>query len=279
MSDVELDVVIPALREQSLEDALWSLAHGTVRPDLVTLVSNEASADHETYGLNLRILRFRTDAYAVGESDVALRRNIGIWASPCSHVLTFDDDELAPATLVAESLRVLATERYFWGHYRFVDIESYGRERLLELPPEHGEEREHPPNAWHFWLSCYGGLFGAERRAVIEVGGYDMAFSGRHGGEDQNFGRRLARALDDNDMVFVHEPPFAWHPTERVGVLPRAWSNVCGEHRLVDGEVGGSAALVCADCPYFRVDDADLRGDEPLVQYEHDLVELDAIAL
>ena len=279
MSRIELDVVIPALRERSLDDALWSLAHGSRRPDLVTIVSNEVSAERETHGLAVRILRFRSTAYPVGEGDLALKRNVGMWASPCSHVMTYDDDQVAPATLVEESLRLLERDPYFWGHHRFVNYGWYAPDQLLELGPERGTEREHPPNAWHFWLSCYGGLFGAKKSVVLHVGGYDMGFCGRYGGEDQNFGRRLAKAVDDRDMVFVHEPPFAWHPTERFEVLPRAWSNVCAEHSLVDGVVAGAAASVCAGCPYFRVEDAALDGDDPLVPYDHGLVELEALAL
>ena len=275
MRRVELDVVIPALREGSLDDALWSLSRGRARPDLVTIVSNEVGPERETYGLTVRILRFRSDAYPVGEGDLALKRNIGMWASPCTHVLTYDDDQIAPATLVAESVRLLETEPYFWGHHRFVNYDWYPREQLLDLAPEHGATREHPPNAWHFWLSCYGGLFGAERRIALDVGGYDMGFCGRYAGEDQNFGRRLAKALHGRERVFVHEPPFAWHPTRRLDVLPRAWSNVCAEHRLVEADVAGVPGERCADCPYFRVGTAHLDGDAPLLPYDHSLVEVD----
>ena len=277
MSRVELDVVIPALREEILDDTLWSLAHGTAKPTLVTVVSNEVSADRETYGLDVRVLRFRTDAYAVGDGDLALKRNIGIWASPCTHIMTFDDDQVAPATLVAATVGLLAEAAYAWGHHRFVNYASYAREQLLELGPERGATREHPPNAWHFWLSCYGGLFAARRSVIVDVGGYDMRFCGRHAGEDQDFGRRLAKALDGRDTVFIHEPPFAWHPTERLDVPPRAWSNLCAEHRLVALEIDGVPGSRCSDCPYVRLDDPPELRDEPLVPYDHGAVELEIL--
>ena len=277
MSEVQLDVVIPALREETLDDALWSIAHGTVKPALVTIVSNEVAAERETYGLDVRVIRFRSAAYPVGDGDLALKRNIGIWASPCSHVMTFDDDQVAPASLVETTIELLDREAYVWGHHRFVNYGSYGREQLLELGPERGAQREQPPNAWHFWLSCYGGLFAARRTVVLDVGGYDMRFCGRYGGEDQDFGRRLANAVDNRDMIFVHEPPFAWHPTERLGVPPRAWSNLCDEHRLVAAEIDGVAGSRCSECPYLRLDDPPKLPDQPLVPYNDRLVALEIL--
>ncbi len=104
---MSLDVVVPALRTATIDRLLASLAQGTVRPDAVSLVSNEVPDGLETYGLQVRLLRFRSDRYPIGDRDLALRRDVGIWCSECSHVLTLDDDLVAPANLVETSLELL----------------------------------------------------------------------------------------------------------------------------------------------------------------------------
>ena len=94
---MRIDVVVPVARRRALDGLLYSFSANTIRPDVITLVSNDLSASEvQTYGLDVRLLRFASAAYAVGSIDVALRRNIGIWASDCSHIVTFDDDQLAP---------------------------------------------------------------------------------------------------------------------------------------------------------------------------------------
>src|SRR5215813_7200767 len=102
------------------------------------------------------------------------------------------------------------------------------------MPPDAGRTREFPPNAWHSWMSAYAGLFGADRKVLLQVRGFDMIFSGRHGGEDQNLGRRLAKFVDGGSSIFVYEPPFAWHPEENAPWDQPVVSNVCsGDHQVV----------------------------------------------
>lgn len=273
---MSLDVVVPALRTATIDRLLASLAWGTVRPDVVSLVSNEVPEEIETHGLEVRLLRFRSDRYPIGDRDLALRRDVGIWSSECSHVLTLDDDLVAPANLVESSLELLDRERYFWGHHRYISFAGYAPERLLELPPELGRPREKPPNSWHLWLSCYGGAFGAERALVLELDGFDLAFSCRQSGEDQSFGKRLAARTTGGEHVFIHEPPFAWHPTEPEPWGPPGYSNLCeGGHELERAELNAMPVSSCRRCPYFVALDEDLLfSGDVFVPYDPEAVDV-----
>jgi hypothetical protein len=269
---VSLDVIVPALRTATIDRLLASLAQNTVPPDAVSLVSNEVPEGIETHGLNVRLLRFRSDRYPIGDRDVALRRDVGIWSSECSHVLTLDDDLVAPANLVESSLALLERESHFWGHHRYISFDGYAPERLLELPPELGRPRESPPNSWHLWLSCYGGAFGAERSLVQELGGFDLAFSCRHSGEDQSFGERLS----GGEQVFIYEPPFAWHPTDPEPWGTPAYSNLCdGGHELEPDEVNEMPVSSCCRCPYFvALDEERLFSGEVFLPYDPGAVDV-----
>jgi hypothetical protein len=280
MPPLTLDVVVPAIRTATIGRLLESLAGNSVRPNVVSIVSNEVDPGIETHGLEVRLLRFRSDEYPIGDRDVALRRDVGIWASECSHVLTLDDDVVAPASLIESSLALLREEPYFWGHYRYISIAGYGVERLLELPPELGLKREDPPNSWHLWLSCYAGAFGAERRLVQEVGGFDLAFSCRHGGEDQSFGKRLAAHVAGTERVFIHEPPFVWHPVDPDEWEPPAYSNLCsGEHELEEATFNGLRVTRCCRCPYFAaLDESSLFSGELFVPYDPAAVEVRTVS-
>jgi hypothetical protein len=273
---VTLDVVVPALRTATIDRLLASLAAGTTRPDAVSLVSNEVPDRIETHGLDVRLLRFRSDRYPIGDRDLALRRDVGIWSSECSHVLTLDDDLVAPSNLVETSLELLERERYFWGHHRYISFDGYAPERLLELPAKLGRPRETPPNSWHLWLSCYGGAFGAERSLVQELGGFDLAFSCRQSGEDQSFGKRLAAETTGREKVFIHEPPFAWHPTEADPWGAAGYSNLCdGRHELEQAEVNGMPVSCCRRCPYFvALDEELLFSGEVFLPYDPDAVDV-----
>jgi hypothetical protein len=271
-----LDVVVPALRTATIDRLLFGLARGSTRPDVVSLVSNEVPSGIETHGLDVRLLRFRSETYPVGERDVALRRDVGIWSSECSHVLSLDDDLAASAGLVESSLALLRDEPCFWGHHRYIWVDGYGPERLLELPPELGRPRESPPNSWHMWRSCYGGLFGFERSLVQGLGGFDLAFSCRHAGEDQALGKRLAAHLAGTEQVFVHEPPFAWHPADPEPWEPPGWTNLCREgHELEERSVNGLPVRACGRCPYFvAAEEEPLFGDEPVLPFDPALVDV-----
>jgi len=270
----QIDVIIPAVRAAAcVGKALYSLSRNSVRPQLVTVVSNELDDDLPTHGLDVRLIRFASEHYPVGDRDVALRRDIGIWLSPCSHVLTFDDDQLAPPNLIEASLAILGRRPYCWGHYRFTDFSRYGLDALLALRPEQGRTREHPANAWHGWMSCYGGLFAAERQLVQAVGGFDLIFCGRHAGEDQNLGRRLAWHLDRSERVFIHEPPFAWHPEQRIPWGTPRYTNLCPcGHRLEVTRRGWVDLLQCRACPYFEVVRGELFGTGVAIPFDLDRI-------
>jgi hypothetical protein len=268
-----LDVVIPSVGRPSLERALASLAQGSELPDRVTVVSNEPPPGIVANGLPLRFLTFDSVAYPYGDRDLALRRNVGIFSSSCDDVLTFDDDQVAPRTLIADVRSALEREPVVWGHHRYIAMTGRSVASLLDLPPDRGVAREHPPNVWHGWQSCYGGLLAARRAVLEEAGGFDMAFACRHAGEDQDLGRRLARRLRGSDRVFIPEPPFAWHPAE-----PDPWPatrrrNVCpdGEHDLQPQSFGDARGERCARCPWFTVARPP-RRDDPLLPFDRSLV-------
>jgi len=265
---MDIDVIVPATRPGLIDRLLYSLSRNTVRPDVVTVVSNEVGAGIATYGLKVRIVGFSSTAYPFGIRDVALRRNVGIFASSCSHVLTFDDDQVAPADLIAWSRKLLDQRPYFWGHHRFIDFGRYSVDELLELEPEKGRSREMPPNAYHFWMSCYGGLSGARRDLLETLGGYDLAFLGRHAGEDQDLGKRMARLVDDSDKVFIHEPPFAWHPEEKNPWSPPARTNLCESHDLVEVGFNGSRGQQCRKCPYFVAPEDSLLTGRLMMRFD-----------
>lgn len=272
---MEIDVIIPSTRPDAVEKALYSLSRGSVLPDAVTVVSNEAGERLPGHGMNVRLIRFRSSAYPIGSHDVVLRRNIGIWSSGCSHVITFDDDQVAPVNLIETAARLLREKRYFWGHYRYVDFGFHSVDQLLHMDAACGRTREHPPNAWHAWLSCYAGLFGAERDVLLQLGGFDMAFCGRHAGEDQNLGRRLARRLDGCERVFIHEPPFAWHPTGKLPWAKAGYTNLCSAaHRLFRTRRGGIEVETCYVCPHFRALEVDLYRDDVRMRYDPAQVEV-----
>lgn len=257
-----IDVVVPVTRRQTVDRLLYSFSRGSTAPDVVTLVNNDlAAADLKSYGLNVRVLSMRSEVYPIGMMDAALRRNAGIWASPASHIIMFDDDQLAPPDLIENARALLVRDGHFWGHHRFLSFSERSIDDILRQPAEAGRPREFPPNAWHSWRSAYAGLFGAERSLLMEIGGFDMLFSGRHGGEDQNLGRRLAARLGHGESVFVHEPPFAWHPEENVAWDAGGYSNLCmGAHDFTVDARDGSRR--CLRCPfYWAPEDVLLRDD------------------
>jgi hypothetical protein len=265
---VGIDVIVPVARRRTIDELLYSFSCNTARPDLITLVSNELSAgDIQTHGLDVRLLRFDSSVYAIGSMDVALRRNVGIWASESSHVVTFDDDQLAPVDLVENCRARFAAGRYFWGHYRYIDFSQWSVDELLRLPAIAGKPRESPPNSWHTFRSAYAGLFGAERSLLLDIGGFDMLFSGRHGGEDQDLGRRLAERTRDGGRVFVCEPPFAWHPMERVPWDADRRTNLCpGDHDLAVGAADGVQR--CLKCPFLWAPDAQLFRNDVSMRFD-----------
>lgn len=271
---MKLDIIVPTMRPHLLERVLFSLSRNRTRPDLVTIVTNELLDPPPCFGLDVRVIRFSTSKYPFGCKDVALRRNIGIWSSPGTHVLTFDDDQLAPPDMLESSLKVLREEPYLWGHYRYLDFADHSVESILGLPKELGRARESPPNAFHGWQSGYAGLFACEITLLKAVGGFDMAFCGRHAGEDQNLARRLCLAMGRPDRIIVHEPPFAWHPERReVWATPRA-HNLCDHHALVESRIGRHRLLRCTNCPHYEFGDDVLPSDQVVMRFDPSLVDL-----
>ena len=268
-------MIIPSLGRATLPRALESLAAGSELPDTVTVVSNEVPGDLDRFGLRVRVLRFDSRHYGYGDRDVVLRRNIGIFSSRCSHVLTFDDDQVAPRHMTRSVFERLAREPVVWGHHRYARMDGCTVAELLDRPAAEGAPREHPPNAWHGWRSCYAGLFAARQGIVTGCGGFDMAFNGRHAGEDQALGRRLALRHGRTSRVFVHEPPFAWHPAEPVPWPPPARSNLCpsGAHDRYEERVGGVTLERCRRCPWQApAGDEGLFGDSPGIPFDPGLV-------
>jgi len=85
--------------------------------------------------------------------------------------------------------------------------------------------------------------------------------------------RRIARTLDHSDRVFIHEPPFAWHPEERISWSEPGYTNLCAEHRLVEAEEAGIRIERCAVCPYFRALGEIGFRSEVRIPFDPDLVE------
>jgi len=265
-----IDVIVPVRRIHNVERLLWSLSRNSRRPDCVTLVTNDpAISTAPGFGLNVRAVRFSSARYAIGSLDAALRRNVGIWTSQASHVVTFDDDQLAPVSLVEAIAGILQNKPFCWGHHRFLDFTARTYSETLTLPPEAGRPREFPPNAWHSWLSCYAGLFAAEREFLIRAGGFDMLFGGRHGGEDQNLGRRLAALDGRSTSIYVHEPPYAWHPLTNTNWDEPCDSNLCaGEHSLQTGEMDGVQVQRCSLCPYYWAPESEVLRPDAHIRFD-----------
>jgi len=251
-----IDVVVPVRRRAAIVDrVLRSFSRGTILPGAVLLVTNELDRrDVNSYGLDVRLVRFESDLYPIGFNDAALRRNVGIWAASAPYVLTFDDDQIAPPPLIESAGAALVNTPVCWGHHRFIDFDAFTFEEVIALPADAGRPRETPPNAWHSWRSAYGGLFAADRGRLQHAGGFDMVFSGRHSGEDQDLGRRLAATVHGGASIYVHEPPFAWHAEKPTAWEECRYSNLCrGDHSLAVTTISGATAHACSRCPFYLV--------------------------
>lgn len=210
---MKVEIIVPAARGNLSHRLVESLHRQTRGPDVISLIGNEPD-DVE----GARVVRYTTD-YLMGPGDVCLRRNIGAFFSDADILIYQDDDQMAPPNMVESAVEIILKDRYVWGHHRYIDfgVDPFA---ILDLPPEAGKSRESAANRTHLWMSCYAGMFGVSRDLMLELGGFDMAFQGRLGNEDQQLGRRMLYHLYRSDTVFIHEPPFAWHPTQ-VESLPR----------------------------------------------------------
>jgi hypothetical protein len=283
MAPVEVDVVVPARRAATVPRLLAALAAGDDRPDLVTLVGHEVPGNMTAHGLTVRLVRPTSTRYPIGDYDVAVRRNVGIWHSPCRWIIGLDDDVLPAADTVGACRRLLAAEPYAWGHHRYRDFGADPDElaRLVHTPPRAGRSREHGVNRWHLYQSCYAGMYAARRDELLASGGFDLAYCGRHAGEDQDLGRRLARRIHQRDRIFIHEPPFAWHPERPDPWGPPVWTNLCvGPHHPTLTVLNGIRFETCAACPWLRaVDPPVIAGTMPVLSFDPDAVPVEVVEL
>jgi hypothetical protein len=271
---MKVDVVVPARRD-SVDRLLYSLSRQTRVPDTVIVVSNEVTPA-ATFGLNVEVVRFWSQHYAVGQMDVALRRNIGIWESEADIVVFQDDDQIAPPDMVQSGIEKIGGWPFIWGHHRYLDFEGKTWDQIMALPPAAGRSRERSVNVEHGWYSCYAGMMLSERSFLIDVGGFDMMFMGDHAGEDQNLGRRMLAKIG-KQQAFISEPPFAWHPNEESGPWPGGPTNLCPDwgHERVAVWYNEVQFYRCTRCPHQVYwsgrNDAD---DRVVIPYEHSRVQL-----
>lgn len=274
---IEIEVIVPAMRQGNIQEMLYSFSKNTVKPDRITIVSNEISKKPITHGLSIRLIRFASLYYPIGHLDTALRRDIGVWNSESTHIITFDDDQLASVNLIESSIELFRQRRYFWGNYRYLDFSQHSIDEIIHMASTKGRTREVPPNDWHLWQSSYGGMFGAEKALVEQLGGFDLIFCGwKHGGCDQKLGKLLANSFEQTDKVFVYEPPFAWHPESRIEWSPPNYSNLCSsEHQMVKSAINGINIHQCSACPYFRPLEGELFTGETIMRFDSAKVEIE----
>ena len=230
----------------------------------VLLVTNDYEAE-ERYRFPVGVARFQPEDQYYGPDAFALVYNLGAWVSLqdryAKHVLFWDDDQLAPKGLMEAVRARLSHAPAVYGNYRFVDFGAHSPEELTEAPASLGASRESPPNYEHLWLSAYSGLSAFESLLYWDVGAFDHIYNGARGRVDQELGKRVAAALHQGDRIFIHEPPFAWHPTSgsRIPCIVPSTNGCMDEHELFDDAyaVNGHRIpmLRCRRCNYFRVEE------------------------
>jgi hypothetical protein len=287
-----VEVVIPSLRQGAVERLVDSLFLCDPPPDIVTVVSNETRPFLPTGAASVRcrLLRFSTDEYAIGELDVALRQNVGIYSAEADIIIIQGDDQVAPPSMISDSLEVLEGKQYLWGNHRLLDFQNRSLDNIRLMDRWRGMSREMPePPHWHGYHSCYGGMFVARTDFIRDFGAFDMAYLGRHAQEDQQLGFRLMY-MEREEKVFIHEPPFSWHDVALKQGDTRArepWlepmRNGCGpdSHDLVQTSISGCPFLKCSRCPfyYFAGPSDSLFRDTPLIRYRHDAIQTDSVWL
>jgi hypothetical protein len=249
---IDFEVCVPSCNTTTLQRLIDSLAWQTVRPTAVTIASN-ADIQIDTRGLKVRQVKFWSDAYAIGDGDVSLRRNVATWAAESPYIVYSDDDQVWPQSAMEWFSRRFTTgEHFVVGHHRFVENIEADWRSLRNAKAETGVSRERHPNQDHWWQSCWGGCIGIHSMMIkYGVGGWDMGYPVA---EDQQLARRIVGAGDDSH-IRVHEPPWAWHEKDAVHGAPwvEPHRNACakGEHVMVpDGEVSR-----CSKCPLVRRSD------------------------
>lgn len=256
-----MEVVAPSLSPVQAQRLIYSLSLGQVLPEVVTLVTNEVD-NLDTHGLNVRLLRFNSDQYPIGYKDVVLRCNIGLFFSIEDKVMQTGEDHISSDSTIKEGQRLLQDNDFYFGHHRYIDIDALPIEELVVSSPSMGKSREHGVNRYHTFRSSYSGSFGYTKDKLIEAGGWDMAFMCRHAGEDQQLGRRII-----GDNVFIHEPPFWWHPISNEGWGKPRLINVCEEHEFYIDK----SFKKCYNCPFFKY----IGNEEFLFQVRQPLLAFD----
>ena len=264
---MSIEVVVPALRQRPVEWLVSSLTLQTHPPDIITIVSNETQP-FEVGEVPVRLLRFASGAYGIGEKDVALRQNVGIYEAECEYIVIQGDDQVAPPSMIEDTLQALTDAKkerqddFIWGNHRLTEWEGKTLEEIRLAPRDTGISRENPvPPYRHGFWSCYGGMFAAKTDFIQDFGAFDMACNGRHANEDQQLGFRLSCNKGNMGSSYIDEPPFSWHPMELRngdGRIGSPWltpiRNGCGEgnHNLGEARVKGLRFLSCWNCPYTK---------------------------
>lgn len=259
-----VSVIIPATRPCSA--LVESLGWGTREPDEIIVVSNEVTVP------GVLMVRFDSTIVPYGKGDAALRRDIGADVATGDILIFLDDDLIAPIELVETASDIVSADGFCWGHHRYIDFTEHSIENIIGMAPELGRSREHGVNRWHGWQSSYAGNLSIMRDLFWAAGGFDLAYLGHHGQEDQQFGRRLGK--ENNYQTFVHEPPFAWHPEYELYHSTRR-SNISGDHAMERVTVNGHDFAVCGQCPCRYPLDVDrlTMSDEVVMPYSRaDLV-------
>jgi hypothetical protein len=292
---MRIEVVVPLCRSFVLAPMLRSFAKQTVRPDVVTLVTNWDSAKMEAtvkealakeqVELRVRQLCFATDVYAWGMSDAGLRRNMAAWNSDEEAMLLWDDDQVPSRDTIEASLDLFRLGPWVFGHHRFVDFDAVPLDELLDWPPERGVSREKPANSFHTYHSTYGGNVAVLRKAYIDLGGYDLIYT--RGCDDINIGRRV---IGDNHVI-VREPPLAWHPKSKLGMDMLMSGNICRNHMTSNARVSMEGMVIknglrpppyperkswayaaCTKCPWVEPNPADpdeiVHWQGPVLRYD-----------
>ena len=249
---IDFEVCVPSCNTTNLQRLIDSLAWQTVRPTAVTIASN-ADIQIDTRGLKVRQVKFWSNAYAIGDGDASLRRNVATWAATSPYIVYSDDDQVWPQSAMEWFSRRFTTgEHFVVGHHRFVEnIEAHWRS-LRNAKAEIGVSRERHPNQEHWWQSCWGGCIGIHAMMIkYGVGGWDMGYPA---GEDQQLARRII-GMGDDSQVRVHEPPWAWHEKDAVHGAPwvEPHRNACtkGEHAMVESKICPWVSQ-CTKCPLMR---------------------------
>lgn len=238
---MSLDAVIPVTRNWFLPLLLRSFERaGAPNGFRVLLVTNDLHELNGRFDFPIGLVRFTSQTQYYGPNALPIQYNAGAWAAGAENILFWDDDQLAPGGLFNSVLDLLERRPICFGNYRFVNFGEFTPEALAHASSSLGISREKPPNHNHGFWSTAAGLIGCKKEFFWMVGGFDHIFSGARTTFDQHFGHRVSLALGDGGRIFVHEPPFAWHPTEATrlqGAITPSGNGCASLHQLSPEEL------------------------------------------